>query len=185
MKYLKKNNIIHLVTVLAVTLCFQCTDNFKNVQQVGVLQNEPAGVAKDINLKYTDSGILTANLISPKMLDYSNREFGFSEFPEGIFLILYDKDQNKSTVISDYAIYYNETAVIDLQGNVKLATYKNDTLYTDQLYYFEKDEWVFTNNPFRLKSPSGDTYGNGLDSDVDFKQINILEMNNSEFQIDN
>lgn len=185
MKHHKKNITLHLVTVLAVTLCFQCADNFKKVQQVGVLQNEPAGVAKDINLKYTDSGMLTANLISPKMLDYSNRDFAYSEFPEGIFLILYDKDQNKSTVISDYAIYYSETAMIDLQGNVKLATYKNDTLYTDQLYYYEKDEWVFTNNPFRLKSPSGDTYGNGLDSDVDFKQINILEMNNSEFQIDN
>lgn len=185
MKHHKKNITLHLVTVLAVTLCFQCADNFKKVQQVGVLQNEPAGVAKDINLKYTDSGMLTANLISPKMLDYSNRDFAYSEFPEGIFLILYDKDQNKSTVVSDYAIYYSETAMIDLQGNVKLATYKNDTLYTDQLYYYEKDEWVFTNNPFRLKSPSGDTYGNGLDSDVDFKQINILEMNNSEFQIDN
>lgn len=185
MKQKKTHIILHLVTVLAVTLCFQCADNFKDVQKVGVLQNEPAGVAENINLKYTDSGLLTANLLSPKMLDYSNRAFGFSEFPDGIHLTLFDKNQNKSTVISDYAIYYSDTEIIDLQGNVKLATYKQDTLYTDQLYYFEKDEWVFTNQPFRLKSPTGDTYGNGLDSDVDFKQITILEMNNSDIQIDN
>lgn len=185
MKYKKTHITLHLVTVLTVTLCLQCTDNFKDVQKVGVLQNEPAGVAKHINLKYTDSGLLTANLLSPKMLDYSNRPFGFSEFPDGIHLTLYDKNKNKSTVIADYAIYYSETEMIDLQGNVQLATYKNDTLFTDQLFYYEKDEWVFTNRPFRLKSPTGDTYGNGLDSDVDFNQIQILEMNNSEFQIDN
>lgn len=175
---------IHLVTVLAVTLCFNCTDNFKKIQQVGILQNEPVGVAKDINLKYTDSGVMTANLISSKMLDFSNREFGFSEFPEGIHLILYDKEQNKSTVTSDYAIYYTETDVIDLRGNVKIATAQNDTLFTEQLFYYEKDEWVFTNQPFRLKSVSGITYGNGLDSDADFKRINILEMFDSEIELE-
>jgi LPS export ABC transporter protein LptC len=179
-----KHITLHLVTVLAVTLCLRCTDNFKKIQQVGVLQNEPVGVAKDINLKYTDSGMLTANLISKTMLDYSNRSFGFSEFPDGIHLILYDKEQNKSTVTSDYAIYYTETDVIDIRGNVKVATSQNDTLYTEQLFYFEKDEWVFTNQPFRLKSPSGNTYGNGFDSDVDFKRVNILEMYDSEFELE-
>lgn len=184
MNFKIKNITIHLVTVLTVTLCFRCADNFKKIQKVGILQNEPIGVATNINLKYTDSGVMTANLISPKMLDFSNREFAFSEFPDGVHLILYDKEENKSTVTSDYAIYFTETDVIDLRGNVKIATAQNDTLFTDQLFYYEKDEWVFTNQPFRLKSLTGDTYGNGLDSDVDFKRINILEMNNSEFELE-
>ena len=51
------------------------------MQQVGVLQNEPIGVADTINLKYTDSFQLIANLLSPKMLDYSNLDFAFSELP--------------------------------------------------------------------------------------------------------
>ena len=72
--------ILNTVTALAVTVFFSCKNNFKDVQQVGVLQNEPVGVADTINLKYTDSFKLRANLLSPKMLDYSNRDFSFSDF---------------------------------------------------------------------------------------------------------
>ena len=171
-----KHTKLYLVTALAVTLFFGCKNNFDEVQKIGVLQNTPAGEAYNIDLKYTDSMHLVANLISPKMLDYSNRSFGFSEFPEGIELTIYDDDNNESKIFSDYAIYYASTKLIDLRGNVILATHQKDTLYTDQLYYDEKKEWVFTNHRFRLKSTTRDIKGRGFDSDKNFKSYELLEM---------
>ena len=109
------------------------------------------------------------------MLDYSNRSFGFSEFPEGIELIIYDRDNNKSKIFADYAIFYNETGLIDLQGNVIFATHDNDTLFTSQLYYDQKLEWVFTNKSCRLRTNSSDINGKGFDSDRDFKNKQMLE----------
>jgi LPS export ABC transporter protein LptC len=178
-------NIKNIVIALAVTLFFQCTNDFNKVQQVGVLQNQPIGIADTINLKYTDSSRLKANLLSPKMLDFSNRDFPYSEFPNGIDLTLYDDDNNKSVITSDYAIYYTETNLIDLRGNVVLRTHKNDTLFTEQLYYNEKLEWVFTNNKFRFKTNNSNLQGNGFDSDVEFKNPQIIEMYDSEIPIDN
>ena len=49
--------------------------SFEEVKKIGISENEPIGVAEHIDLKYTDSGRVTANLKSPKMLDYSNRNF--------------------------------------------------------------------------------------------------------------
>ena len=68
------------------------------------IQNQPIGEAENIDLKYTeyeDSTVrLIANLLSPKMLDYSNRDFAFSEFPDGIELKIYDENDNKTTITS-------------------------------------------------------------------------------------
>lgn len=173
MKFINKHILLNIVTVFAVTMLFSCKDNFKEVQQIGVLQNEPIGVAENINLKYTDSGIVKANLISPKMLDFSNRDFAFTEFPKGIKLLLYDKGK-KSTILSDYAISYSKTDLIDLQKNVIIITQQNDSIYADQLYYDQKNEQIFTNEPFRYVSPTQIMTGEGFNADKDFKHFEAL-----------
>ena len=51
-------------------------------------------IAENINTKYTDSGRLTSILVSSKMINFSNQDFPFYEFPEGIHLTLFDKKKN-------------------------------------------------------------------------------------------
>ena len=161
---------------LAMTMFFSCKNNFKDVQRVGILQNVPIGIANTINLKYTDSFMLKANLLSSKMLDYSNRDFGFLEFPEGIELTIYDEQGNVSKIFSDYAIIYNDTDLVDLRGNVILATHKKDSLFTPQMYYDQKSEWVLTNKDFRFRSGGTDISGRGFNSDKNFNTREMLEI---------
>ncbi|TCK67419.1 LPS export ABC transporter protein LptC [Winogradskyella wandonensis] len=169
---------------IAVTMFFSCKNNFKDVQQVGVLQNEPIGIADTINLKYTDSFQLRANLISPRMLDFSNRSFAFSEFPKGIELHVYDDNGNVSKIFADYAITYDETDLIDLRGNVILATHNKDSLFAPQMYFDQKTEWVFTNENVRLRSEGTDITGRGFDSDKNFDVWEMLETS-GEVEIEN
>lgn len=176
--------MIHIVTVIAVTMFFSCKDNFKDVQKMGVSENEPIGIAEHINLKYTDSGKLKAILVSPKMLDFQNRDFPYSEFPDGIVLDLLDKDNKKSVIVADYAISYSNTNLIDLQGNVVITTATNDTLYAEQLYYDQKKSWLFTNLPITLKTSDGSTLkGNVFDTDRDLKDLELIEFHDSDFII--
>ncbi|MDT0558493.1 LPS export ABC transporter periplasmic protein LptC [Ichthyenterobacterium sp. W332] len=185
MKLSLKHIITNIAMVITMAMFFQCKNNFKEVQQIGMLQNAPIGVAEDINLKYTDSGAITANLISPKMLDYSNRDFGYSEFPEGINLILFDKDARKTIITSDYAVQFNESGLIDLRGNVVVASHTKDSLFTEQLYYNQEIEWLFTDKPFEIKSSEINTYGLHLDSDIDFKDKRVIGMNDSDLKFEN
>lgn len=168
--------LLNIVTVFTVTLFFSCDNNFKAVQNIGLLDSGPLTIAENIVTKYTDSGRLKTELQSPKMLNYSNRDFAFYEFPVGINLTLFDKDNQRSNVISDYAIMYDETGLIDLQGNVILATHSNDTLFAEQLYYDQNREWLFTNKPVTFKMQDQLINGNGFDSNREFTNAHVLEM---------
>ncbi|MBT8288431.1 MAG: LPS export ABC transporter periplasmic protein LptC [Flavobacteriaceae bacterium] len=172
---------LSLVTVFTVTLFFSCKNNFKEVQKVGLLSSEPLTIAENIHTKYTDSGSLKSILKSPKMLNYSNRDFAYYEFPEGVDMVLYDDQNNQSHVIADYAIVYDETDLIDLRGNVVLDTHNRDTLFADQLFYDQEREWLFTNRPVKFRTKDQLIDGNGFDSDRNFTQARVLEVSGVVF----
>ncbi|MGY0391699.1 LPS export ABC transporter periplasmic protein LptC [Bizionia sp. KMM 8389] len=173
-------NAIHIkrtiVSVVALTMVFSCKNNFEEVKKIGVSENAPIGVAENLNLKYTDSGRVTANLRSPKMLDFSNRDFPYSEFPNSVELDLFDDQNKKSTITADYAIVYDQTDLIDMQGNVVLASSENDTLFAEQLYYDQKREWLFTNKPVTFRRGNDIINGKGFDSDAKFTKAQVLEI---------
>ena len=165
-----------IVTVFTVAFFFSCKNNFKEVQQIGISENEPIGIAEHINLKYTDSGKVQAHLISDKMIDFSNRDFAFSEFPKGIILHLFNSPDEKSTIVSDYAIVYDKTNLIDLQGNVILTTHDGKKLNAEQLYFDQVKEWLFTNKPVKFADKDQVINGNGFDSNMDFTTSRVLEI---------
>lgn len=175
MKHLVKHYILSIVTVIIVTMFFSCKDNFKEVQKIGVSENEPIGEAENINLKFTDSGKVTRHLIGKRMLNYSNRDFPYYEFPEGAILHIFNDDK-KSTIVSDYAIVYDATSIIDLQGNVVITTYDKRVLKSNQLYFDRKKEWIFTNEPVTFESEQDIIHGNGFDSNGDFTNAEVLEV---------
>lgn len=178
-----KHNKLLMVIAFAVTILFSCQDNFKDIQNIGMPQTEPISEAENINLKYTakkeDSlgySSVKANLISPKMLDYSNRDFGYQEFPEGIHLIVFDDDGGKSDIFSDEATIYSETDLIDLRKNVIIVTQTNDTLFAEQLYYDQQKEWLFTNLPVTYKSKDQVVNANAYSSDSKIEKGGLSEV---------
>jgi LPS export ABC transporter protein LptC len=112
----------------------------------------PMSVAENINTKYVDSGKLKSVLNSQKMINFSNQEFPFYEFPNGVDLLLLSKNNDTSNVVSNTAVVFTETDIIDLRGDVVLITSTKDTLLTDQLYYDQKKEWLFTDFPVRFRT---------------------------------
>ena len=169
-KNYKLVSLLFLVVVL--NAFFGCESNFKEVQKINYSEFVPSGEAEDFNLKYTDSGRIKSILISPKMLDYSNVAFPFTEFPKGIDVTLYDKKDKKTFVKSNYAISFKGTDLIDLQGNVRITNETGQLLETEQLYFDQKNEWFFTEKKFKFTDPKGVSYGEGIDFSKDFKIVN-------------
>ena len=176
MQIIKKHNISYIVTAIAVTMFFSCNNSLKQVNKIGISENEPVGEAENINLKYTDSGRVKSILISPEMLDYSNRSYPYKEFPKGIDLELFDDENKRSNILADYAIIYDQTNLIDLQGHVKLVTSDKDTLFAEQLYYDNSKGWLFTNKPVTYRTGLDLIHGNGFDSNSKFTNAEVLEV---------
>ncbi|MBP6758179.1 MAG: LPS export ABC transporter periplasmic protein LptC [Flavobacterium sp.] len=172
MTSLKKHQILVPVLVMAIALFLGCESNFKEVQKTNFSEFVPSGEADKINLKYTDSGRITAVLVSPKMREFATVDFPFTEFPKGIDVTLYDKNGKMTYIKSDYATSYKPTSIIDLRGNVKINSQDGQTLETDQLYFDQKNEWFFTEKSFKFTDPKGVSNGKGIDFSKDFKVIN-------------
>jgi LPS export ABC transporter protein LptC len=182
---LQKNNfVIPAIASFVIVLLFGCESNFKEVQKINFSEFMPNGDANDVNLKYTDSGRITAVLLSKKMLDYSDVEFPFTEFPKGIHLTLYDKNAKKKFIKSNYAVSHKGTSVIDLQGKVTITSQDGQVLETEQLYFDQKTEWFFTERKFKFSSPKGISNGQGIDFSKDFKIINSQRIS-GEVESDN
>lgn len=159
--------------IATIAVFASCESNFKDVQKINMANFAPVGEADTVNLKYTDSGKVKAILLTPKMLDFANASFPYTEFPQGIDVTLFDGNQKKSFVKSDYAIRYKGTNIIDLQGNVTITSDDGKILETTQLYYDQKREWFFTEKKCKLTlGPGNIFYTKGFDASRDFKDIN-------------
>lgn len=168
----RKYSVITGLVIFIAMFFLGCESNFKEVQRSNLTEFVPASDVDNANIKYTDSGLISGILISPKMLDYSNVSFPFTDFPKGIDVTLYDKKRKRTFVLANYAISYKQTSIIDLQGNVRITTEDGQKLETEQLYFDQKNEWFYTERKFKLTDAKGVSYGQGLDFSKDFKIIN-------------
>ena len=166
-----------MALLIAVTL-FACEGNYQNVKKLNLSDGEPIAVGKNVNFKYTentdynntDTARLITNLLAEKLLDFSNLEFSYKEFPNGIEVHFWNEEGKKSTVNSDYAIQYDNTGLVDLRENVVIVTADSVTLVAQQLYWDQKNSWVFTDSPYEIKFKDG-SYNRGavgFDSNQDF-----------------
>lgn len=170
-----------MLAVIWVITLFACEGNYKNVQRLNLKDGAPVAEGKNINLFYTDSGKVVTNLLAPKLLDYSNFEFAYQEFPEGVEVHFFDKE-GESTVKSDYAIRFNETGIVDLRQNVVLTTADGNVLKAEQLYWDQKNKWVFTDQPYRITFSDG-SYNDGARFDANEDFTIFLSRKNDGVQI--
>jgi LPS export ABC transporter protein LptC len=73
--------------------------------------------------------------------------------------------------VADYGILYNQTRIVDLQGNVVLLSNSGSRLETSQMYWDSEKEWLFTEQPFTFKSENEDMAATRLDTNKEFSKF--------------
>lgn len=163
------------ITALAVICLYACNDNIGELRKMSIASNEPVGEVKNLLLKHTDSGKLKVTLSGKKMLDFSNDRYPYTEFPDGVKVIIYNNplDSLKTTVITaNYGIMYNATKLVDLRGNVKIVADDGTTFTGPQLYWDQKAEWLFTDTKSTAILPNGSiTTRERLDADQNLQEV--------------
>ncbi|PJJ10560.1 LPS export ABC transporter protein LptC [Flavobacterium sp. 1] len=172
MAFFKKYIPFLSLLIIIASMVLGCESNFKEVHNNDYSEFVPSGDADQVNLKYTDSGRIKSILVSPKMFDYSNVDFAFTEFPKGVDVTIYDDKGKKTFIRSNYAVSYKLTNIIDLQGKVKITSEAGQILETEQLFFDQKNQWFYTEKKFKLTDAANSSTGQGIDFSKDFKTIN-------------
>ncbi|MEE2723259.1 MAG: LPS export ABC transporter periplasmic protein LptC [Bacteroidota bacterium] len=171
MHSLKFKLINKTLVIIAITTFFSCDDSSTLLKQINTFNENPVGIAYNINMTYTDSASIKARLEAPVHLDFSHLSFKYSEFPDGLKVIFYNEQNQENTVYADYGILYNQTKIVDLQGNVVLLSYDGSRLETDQMYWDAEKEWLFTEEPFLFQNNDYNLAANRLDTNKEFSKF--------------
>jgi LPS export ABC transporter protein LptC len=164
-------HVLKLVVALIALVNLSCKDNFAQLKAISQFDALPIGEADTIRVVYTEFAKTIAVLTAPKNIDYTNQPFPYSEFPNGVQVVLYDENNKETHVMADYGVIYSRTDIVDLRGNVFITTPEGAVLNTSQLYWDIKKEWVFTQEYFTFRNEDYDIAANILDASRSFDKI--------------
>lgn len=173
MRIVKKHIFKSIAVIGLIAMLFSCTNDAKKVRDLLADRNLPIGVAKNAYHVYKDSGKVTSKLITPVLHDFSNREqHPYNEFPKGIKIITYENEGKDSTTITgNYALSYAKTQVSEIKGNVVVYNHTDSLkLETNQLFWDQREKYFFTEDGFRLTTPSSTIDGYGFESKQDLSK---------------
>ncbi|MDD7913490.1 LPS export ABC transporter periplasmic protein LptC [Polaribacter ponticola] len=170
----KYNIIIKSIAVLYVlAMLFSCSNDTQKVRDFLADKNLPVGSAKNAFHVYKDSGRITSKLITPLMLDFSNRkEHPYSEFPEGIKIINFEnKGSDSVTITGNYALSYAKTSISEIKGNVVVINHTDQSrLETEQLFWDEETKYFVSEKAFKLTKEKDTIFGIGFESKDDLSK---------------
>ena len=158
-------------SVFTVIVIISCDDGSSTIMQINQFNENPIGIAYDIRMTYTDSAVVKAILTAPVNFDFTHLSFKYSEFPEGLKIIFFNSNNDENTLVADYGILYNQTRIVDLQGNVVLLSHDGSRLETDQMYWDAEKEWLFTEQTFTFKNINYDMAAIRLDTNKEFSKF--------------
>ena len=158
-----------IAVLMSMAMLFSCNNDMRNLQQLSIQRKFPQGEAYDFKLVYTDSTKVVAVVTSKLNKDFTNQRMPYSEFPEGVKVEFYDQARHKNIVEANYGIIYPSSDMVELRDNVVLTTYDGKKLKTSQLFWDQKEDWIFTDREFSFTDETKGTVTNGIGMDFDKK----------------
>jgi len=137
-----------------------------DLKTINALNNEiklPDQSAFDIEITYTDSGNIQGKIFAPEVNRYDRGEETYAEFPKGMKVLLYDSLERPYAFIkANYAIFYVKKQLWEARNQVVAEnTVSHDKLETEQMFWDQKEEKIYSEKFTRLTNADGVSYGEG------------------------
>ncbi len=135
-----------------------------DIERINMLtdENESATIqGTNIKVIYSDSAKVKIQVLAPVYKQYLTAERPFMEFEKGLEVFFYnDSAKIESEIKADYTIYYIEEQLWHATGNVVAQNFENgDALYTDELFWDEKEELIYSDSYTRVINEDNTLYG--------------------------
>lgn len=127
----------------------------------------------------TENGIKQYQFFAPLLEGYTAGDEPYREFRRGIRMITFMKDSSDRvdvTLTANYAIYYEKRKLWEAKGNVVVKKSDGKTLYTEQLFWNDLTNKIYSNVDSKIVEPDGETYVSGFESDEEFRYWSAREM---------
>jgi LPS export ABC transporter protein LptC len=145
-----------------------CKNDYETIQALTTESNLPDVTGFDIEMAYTDSGILKGKIIAPEVLQYNQKEEPYYEFPKGMKTVFYDTNGIEVSYIqSNYGIYYIEKQLWEGRYHVVGQNYSTgERLETEQIFFDQQDNRIYSDKFTTITNADGVFTGeNGFEAE--------------------
>ena len=157
---------IYLAAIM-ILLISGCENDIEKINRLTEGTDYPNITGSNIEVIFSDSAKVKVQVLAPEFKQFNKIEKPYLEFPGGFEVYFYDDSLIiESTIRADYAIYYNEDKLWRANGNVVAKKLSNgDQLNTEELFWDEEKELIYSNTFTRIQNQDGTFYGkNGFES---------------------
>lgn len=113
----------------------------------------------------SDSGITQYKIVSPLWNVYDEVDTPYWNFPKGIYLQKYDrKFQVIASVAADSAKYFRMLNLWKLDGNVELRKEPGELFLTQQLFWDQRRNRLYSDSFIHIETPERMLEGHGFES---------------------
>ena len=135
-----------------------------DIERINMLTDEfeaPTIQGTNIEVIYSDSAKVKVQILAPIYKQYPTAERPYMEFEKGLEVYFYnDSAKIESEIRADYTIYYMEEQLWHATGNVVAQRFDSgDALYTDELFWDENEELIYSDSYTRVHSEGNTLYG--------------------------
>jgi LPS export ABC transporter protein LptC len=161
-----------LISVLLVAACTDLSNEELRKRSRDTIQAKET--AEQVEITYTDSGLLKARLQAPLMIAVKQAKEPYMEMPKGLKGTFYGNDGAvESYLSSEYAISYNESKKVILRRNVEVLNVKGERLNTEELHWDQKSGRIYTDKFVQITTAGQIIMGDGMTANQTFTEWEI------------
>ena len=154
-----------LVVLVAAAFFLPACREEKKVDVASRLNPErmPTMSTENVSTLISDSGITQYKIVSPLWLVYDNADTPYWSFPKGLYLRKYDPlFRVIATVAADSARYFKNMRLWRLDGNVELTKAPKDLFLTQQLFWDERRQEIYSDSFIHIETTTHVLEGHGF-----------------------
>jgi LPS export ABC transporter protein LptC len=171
-----------------------CKNDIETINALTSDLNLPDLTGYNIEMSYTDSGVLKGKIFAPEVYQYIHKEEPYYEFPQGIKVVFYDRSGNaKSFIQAKYAIYFDKKQLWEARNQVLAENPgAGEKLETEQMFWDQKEKRIYSDKFSKMTNPDGVFKGeNGFEADEDLSnklmkgysgKLNVKDQQSAEEQ---
>lgn len=164
---------------------YACKNDLEEVNELYLLDGGPIEVSEDVEMTFSDSGVIQMKMVAPILEKYEKDERIEVVWPKGVEITFYDSiNVVKSKMKANKAYLYENEKYMLVQDNVVFSNIENEKLETEELkIYFEKDS-LYSDKFVKITTKDGVITGQKLISNLAFTKYRILYLRDSYYNVE-
>lgn len=172
---INKNIAVAYFAAVMFILFPACSGNNKNLaESVTERDSLPGMQSLGVNTLISDSGITRYRIEAEEWTVFDKKNPPYWAFEKGVYLEKFDTLFNiDASIKADTAYYYEKKKLWELKGNVRILSQQGDKFDTEQLFWDEKKEMIYSDKFIRIEQADKTITGYGFEANQALTEYEI------------